>query len=119
MSTPVRLYCEFERILFLQAHRETDRFFATSGVEHAQTNNQDNFRFRGAAFYSHPKSKVGNILVKVTALSINLNIDGANPRAHTHPSHSQPSHLLFTSLSLGTPFPHCTYCMRGFDLLQL
>ncbi len=27
-----RLHSEFIRILFLQAHRETDRFFTTSGV---------------------------------------------------------------------------------------
>jgi hypothetical protein len=27
-----RLHCEFVRLLFLQTHRETDRFFATSGV---------------------------------------------------------------------------------------
>ena len=51
-------------------------FSELQGVEHAQTNNQDQFRFRRAAFSSHLKSKVGNILVKVSALSINLNIDG-------------------------------------------
>ncbi len=32
-STSVRLHSEFVRILFLQAHRETDRFFTTSGVQ--------------------------------------------------------------------------------------
>ena len=32
-STSVRLHSEFIRLLFLQAHRETDRFFATSGVQ--------------------------------------------------------------------------------------
>ncbi len=31
-STSGRLHREFVRLLFLQAHRETDRFFATSGV---------------------------------------------------------------------------------------
>jgi hypothetical protein len=31
-STSDRLHSEFIRILFLQTHRETDRFFATSGV---------------------------------------------------------------------------------------
>jgi hypothetical protein len=50
-TTSGRLHCELVRILFLQAHRETDRFFAASGVEHAQ-HNQDQFRFRRAAFYS-------------------------------------------------------------------
>jgi hypothetical protein len=44
---------------------------------------------------------------RTTALCINLNIDGAPiaSRAHPHPSHSQFSRLLFTSLSLGIPFP--------------
>jgi hypothetical protein len=31
-STSGRLHSEFFRLLFLQAHRETDRFFASSGV---------------------------------------------------------------------------------------
>jgi hypothetical protein len=58
-TTSGRLHCERVRILFLQAHRET--FFAASGVQHAQ-HNQDQFCFRRAAFYSQLKSKVGNIL---------------------------------------------------------
>jgi hypothetical protein len=32
VSTSGRLHSEFVRLLFLQAHRETDRFFATSGT---------------------------------------------------------------------------------------
>ena len=32
-STSGRLHSEFIRILFLQTHRETDRFFTTSGVQ--------------------------------------------------------------------------------------
>ena len=32
-STSGRLHSEFIRLLFLQAHRETDRFFAPSGVQ--------------------------------------------------------------------------------------
>jgi hypothetical protein len=34
-STSVRLHSEFVRLLFLQTHRETDRFFAASGVQSA------------------------------------------------------------------------------------
>jgi hypothetical protein len=34
-STSGRLHSEFIRILFLQAHRETDRFFAASGIQSA------------------------------------------------------------------------------------
>ncbi len=36
-STSDRLHGEFVRFLFLQAHRETDRFFAASGVQSAQS----------------------------------------------------------------------------------
>ncbi len=36
-STSGRLHSEFVRILFLQTHRETDHFFAASGVQLAQT----------------------------------------------------------------------------------
>ena len=32
--TGPKLHSEFVHILFLQAHRETDRFFAVSGVHH-------------------------------------------------------------------------------------
>ena len=63
--------------------------------------NQDQFRIRCAAFYSQLISKVGNILAKAKVLRINLNIYGApiGSHAHTHPSHSQTSRLLFTCLS--------------------
>ena len=37
-STSGRLHSEFIRLLFLQAHRETDRFFAVSGVHLTQHN---------------------------------------------------------------------------------
>jgi hypothetical protein len=36
-STSGRLHSEFVRLLFLQAHRETDRFFAVSGVPTVST----------------------------------------------------------------------------------
>ncbi len=63
------------------------------------------FHYRRADFSSQLKSKIGNILAKVEALRINLNIDGAPiaSRSHTHPSHSQTSRLLTSSLSLGVP----------------
>ena len=47
-STSGRLHSEFVRLLFLQAHRETDRFFAASGVHLAQTNPGGQFTFRRA-----------------------------------------------------------------------
>jgi hypothetical protein len=37
VSTSGRLHSEFVRLLFLQAHRETDRFFAASGVQSTVT----------------------------------------------------------------------------------
>jgi hypothetical protein len=115
-STSGRLHSEFVRLLFLQAHRETDRFFAASGVQLAQTHPGDQFTFRRAAFASILKleSRVGNILANAAALRINLNLDGAPiaSKSHTHPSHSQTSRLLTSSLSLGVPVPRPTQCMR-------
>ncbi len=59
-STSGRLHCEFVRLLFLQAHRKTNRFFAASGVQLAQSNHQ--YQYRRAVFSSQLKSKVGHIL---------------------------------------------------------
>ena len=103
-STSGRLHSEFVRLLFLQAHRETDRFFAASGVQHAQVTS-GHFHHRRAAFFSQLKAKAGLVLAKAAALRITLNIDGApiTSRSHTHPSHSQTSRLLTSSLSLGIP----------------
>ncbi len=94
-STSGRLHSEFVRLLFLQAHRETDRFFAASGVQLAQTD-RDQFHFRRAAFSSQLKSRVGLALAKAADLRFKLNIDGApiTSKSHTHPSHSQTSCLL-------------------------
>ena len=113
-STSGRLHSEFVRLLFLQAHRETDRFFAASGVQLAQSTS-DQFHYRRAALSSQLKSKIGNILTKAPALRITLNIDGETlvSRSHTHPSHSQTSRLLTSSLSLGVPVSRSTQCIRG------
>jgi hypothetical protein len=113
-GTSGSLHSEFVRLLFLQAHRETDRFFAASGLQLAQSTS-GHFHYRRAAFSSQLKSKIGNILAKAAALRITLNIDGAPlaSRSHTHPSHSQTSRLLTSSLSLGVPVPRATQCMRG------
>ena len=112
-STSGRLHSEFVRILFLQAHRETDRFFAASGVQLAQSTS-GLFHFRRAAFSSQLKAKVGSTLAKAAALRVNLNIDDApiTSRTHTHPSHSQTSRLLTSSLSLGVPVPRPTEWIR-------
>ena len=89
--------------------------FWTSGVQSQQSNMGGFFNFRRAAFSSMLKSRVGNIMAKASALRVNLNLDGAPiaSNSHTHPSHSQTSHLLTSSLSLGVPVPRPTQCMRG------
>ena len=63
-STSDRLHSEFIRLLFLQAHCETDLFFAASGVQLAQPTS-GLFHFRRAAFSSQLKAKVGNILSRL------------------------------------------------------
>jgi hypothetical protein len=115
VCTSGRLHSEFIRLLFLQTHREIDRFFATSGVPLAQSTSGGFFHFRHAAFFWNLKSKSGNLLAKATALRINLNLDGSPiaSKSHSHPSHSQTSRLLTSSLSLGVPVPRPTQCMRG------
>jgi hypothetical protein len=62
-STSGRLHSEFVRLLFLQVHRETDRFFAGSGVQSAQFD-RGQFHFLRAAFSAQLKSKVGLVLSK-------------------------------------------------------
>ena len=106
-STSGRLHSEFIRLLFLQAHRETDRFFAASGVQPPQHTSGGIFTFKRAAFLSQLKAKVGSSLAK--SADIRVNIDGApiTSHSHTHPSHLQASHLLTSSLSLGVPV-QCT-----------
>jgi hypothetical protein len=111
-STSGRLHSEFVRLLFLQAHRETDRFFAASGVQLAQTD-RGVFHYRRSAFSSMLKRKVGLALAKAATLRITFNLGGSTitSKSHTHPSHSQTSRLLTSSLSLGIPVPRATQCM--------
>ena len=83
-STSGRLHSEFIRLLFLQAHRETDRFFAGSGVQPAQYTCGGIFTFKRAAFLSQLKAKVGSTLAKAAALRVNLNIDDAPITSRSH-----------------------------------
>jgi hypothetical protein len=52
-------------------------------------------------------------LAKEPVLRITFNLDGVpiTSKSHTHPSHSQTSRLLTSSLSLGIPVPRGTQCM--------
>jgi hypothetical protein len=70
-TTSGRLHSEFVRLLFLQVHRETDRFFAASGVLSAQSD-CGLYHYRRAAVSDQLKSKVGLALAKATALRITL-----------------------------------------------
>jgi len=111
-STSGRLHSEFIRLLFLQAHREIDRFFAASGVQSPHFD-RGFFHVRRTAFSSMLKSHVSSILVKASVLRININLDGTPiaSKSHTQPSHSQTSCLLTSSLSLGVPVPRPTQCV--------
>ena len=86
---------------------------AASGVQHAQVTS-GHFHLRRAAFFSQDKVKTDLVLAKAEALPITLNIDGAPivSRSHTHPSRSQTSRLLTSSLSLGIPVARATQCIR-------
>ena len=89
-------------------------FFATSGVHPVQHTSGGIFTFNRAVFLSQLKSKIGSRLGEEATIRVNLNIDGApiTSRSHTHPSHSQASRLLTSSLSLGVPVPRTMECMR-------
>jgi hypothetical protein len=115
-STSVRLHSQFVRLLFLQGHRETDLFFTSVGVQFPETN-CDQFHFHRSVFSSdssHLKTRVGLTLDKAVVLRISINLDGdpITSKSHTHPSHSQTSRLLTSSLSLGVPVPRSTQCIR-------
>ncbi len=74
-STSGRLHSEFVRLLFLQAHRETDLFFTTSGVLSGQSD-RGLYHYHRAAVSVQLKSKVGLALAKTAVLRITLNLDG-------------------------------------------
>jgi len=57
------------RLLFLQAHRETEAHFNATGIP-SQRNQSDSFRFKRATFFQSLKSKVGLAAAKAAALQI-------------------------------------------------
>jgi hypothetical protein len=65
--------------------------------------------------HSTSKEKLVWLLPRQQPCALILNIDGVSitSKSHTHPSHSQTSRLLTSSLSLGVPVPRPTQCMRG------
>ena len=107
-STSGRVHSELARLLFLQAHRETTKYFEAHGRQLAQNTHLDSFHFKRAAFYNAIKSKVGLVLAKAAALRNTFNLDGAPipARAYAHPSHNTNSLLISTALSHHVPLPH-------------
>ena len=78
VSTSTRMHGEFLRLLFLQAHRETEAHFIATGMP-SQRNQPDSFRFKRAAFYQSLKSKVGLATAdgQAVALRINRKVEGS------------------------------------------
>ena len=95
---------ELLRLLFLQAHRETEAHFTAAGIS-SQRYQLDSFRFKCAAFYQSLKSKVGLAATKAAELRINLNADGCGiVAAPVHAPCRAPLLLPFL-LSHNLPFP--------------
>ncbi len=71
-STSGSLHSEFVRLLFLQTHRETDRFFTVSGVLSAESD-RGFYHYHRVTVSAQLKSKVGLAVVKEETLRITLN----------------------------------------------
>ena len=69
------MHGEFLRVLFLQAHRETEAHFTATGMP-SQRNQSDSFRFKRAVFYQSLKSRVGLAAAKAATLRMNINVEG-------------------------------------------
>jgi hypothetical protein len=94
------------RLLFLQAHRETEAHFTATGMP-LQRNQSDSFRFKRAAFYQSLTCKVGLAAAKAAALRINLNVEGCGTVAAqcTLPlALPFSSHCFFHTISLSPAF---------------
>jgi len=104
VSTSTRMHGEFLRLLFLQAHRETESHFTADGMS-LQTNNSEALRFKRAAFYDGLKSKVGLAAAKAAALRVNLNVQGCGIVATPMHAPSRTPLLLPLLLSHNHPTP--------------
>ncbi len=92
-STSGRVHSELVLLLFLQSHRETDRFFAASGVQLVEPTTLQLPPLGVLLTVQGKSGQLDKILTKTEALRMNLN-------------------LLTLSLYLGVPVPHTTQCMR-------
>jgi hypothetical protein len=104
MSTSNRMHGELLRLLFLQAHRETEAHFTAAGLP-SQRNQSESFRFKRAAFYQGLKSKVGLAAARAAALRINLNVQGCSIVAAPMHAPSRTSLLLPLLLFTQSPSP--------------
>jgi hypothetical protein len=82
VSTSGRLHSDFVCLLFLHTHRETDHFFASSGVQ-CPYSTSDQFHYRLTVF-SQFRSRIGSIFTKDTTLRITLSIDGTPIESRSH-----------------------------------
>jgi hypothetical protein len=98
------MHGEFLRLLFLQAHRETEAHFTAAGLS-LQRNQSDSFLFKSAVFYQLLKSKVGLAAAKAAALRINLNVEGCVIVAAPMHAPSRAPLLLPLLLSQKSPSP--------------
>jgi hypothetical protein len=98
------MHGEFLRLIFLQAHRETEAHFTAAGMS-SQRNHSDSFRFKRAAFYQSLTSKVGLAAAKAAALRINLNVQGCGIVAAPVHTPSRAPLLLPLLLSHNLPLP--------------
>ena len=104
MSASTRMHGEFLRLLFLQAHRETEAHFTAAGMS-SQNYSSDSFRFKREAFYQSLKIKVGPAASKAAALRINLNTQGCGIVAAPVHAPSRAPLLLPVLLSHNIPLP--------------
>jgi hypothetical protein len=105
MTTSSRMHCEFLRLLFLKAHRETTAHFNATGLPPQQNRSDNAFLFKRVAFYMGLKSKVGLVTAKALALRINLNIQDCSVVAPPLHAPSRTSLLLPLLLSHDLPLP--------------
>jgi hypothetical protein len=104
VSTSTRMHGEFVRLLFLQAHRETEAHFTATGMP-SQHNQSDSFRFKRAAFCQSLKSKVGLAAAKAAASRINLHVEDCGILAAPVHAPSRDPLLLPLLLSHNLPLP--------------
>ncbi len=107
VSTSTRMHGEFLRLLFLQAHRETEAHFTAYGMS-LQNHKQEALWFKRDVFYNGLKSKVGLAAAKAAALRVNLNVQGCGivaPPMHA-PSRTPLLLPLLLSHNLPTPRVH-------------